>query len=155
MASRYDRNRKAGIVDRAIALPREARETDQLAAEAEWFIADRYGLPRTVNDGPDEGWDFVLDHQPRAKARATTVDIKWTPLLNGSLLCVLGKVRAHVYVLVVGPVRADFQAVGFAWAATLRASVRDKGHGPTHALTQDELHPNVDLLFASCGYPPL
>jgi hypothetical protein len=145
MASRYTRNRARGIKDQAIALPLEPKANDRMAAAAEHFIADRYGLPRTKNDRPDKGHDFKLG--PR-----TTLDVKWSPRLDAALLVPLKKVRATVYVLVVGDKPSEFRLAGFAWSGKVRASLGDKGHGPTHVVPQSELHPNVDLLMATQGF---
>lgn len=140
MVVRYDRNRRRGIVDRAVKTPVPARENDRLAKAAEVLFAVTYGLPIPSDARPVDS-EFTL-----GKA---TIDVKWTPRLDGSLIHFMGsRTRSTFYVLIVG--MDPMTIVGWAWGKDLHASVRDLGHGPTYVLRQDELRAaSVDLLMAS------
>ncbi len=139
-AERYHRNRARGIEDRAIALPLPAAENDRAAKGAEDYFADIYGLPHADNDGPENA-EFVCG--------TASIDVKWTPRLNGRLLhSMTSRTRATYYVLVVG----TYAVAGWAWGYELHRSVRDLGHGRTYCLDQEDLHENVDMMMATLGY---
>jgi hypothetical protein len=146
LVSRYDRNRAAGVVDQAIALPLPPRLNDELAKAAEQFVADRYGLPMGPDTRVDPGWDFIIRTNP-----ILTVDVKWSPRSDADLLVKKGGLKAMAYVLVVGPTLAQFRFAGWSWRGPLVEAVVDKGHGPCHGLPQSRLHSNVDLFFAAAG----
>lgn len=151
-ASRYDANRRRHTRDQAIALPMEPRLNDALAHEAELLVARRYELPTMfiASSRPDVGYDFAL---ARRGCRTTFVDVKWSPRDVADLLVGVGKLRAHAYVLVTGDAPERMTIRGFAWRHSLRLRTEDKGHGPVHIVSQDDLR-NADILFASCGYAP-
>lgn len=143
-AERFRQNRAAGIVDRAVHLPFDAERTDELAAIAEYLFARRYDLPHRMLGGPDDGADFTIN--------GLRIGVVWTPRRDGQLLRRIDTVKADYYVLIVGD--PPDKIVGFTDAATVRASIVDLGHGPTHAVPQDALDWDVDFLVASLRRSP-
>lgn len=140
MTERYYRNRRAGVVDRAVHLPLPAAENDRVAKLAEDYFCDLYGLPH------DDG---LRPKNAEIEVGPASIDVKWTPLLRGRLIHRLdSRTRCTYYVLVVNQPE-DFHLAGWAWGFELRASVMDLGHGRTYALDQEKLHQNVDLMMAT------
>lgn len=141
---RYGVKRRAGVKDRAIALPDDARQVDALAAAAERYVAallGRLAANRDVGVGPD-----LQD----VNLHGLRLDVKWTPREDGRLMKpVAQKDPKDLYVLVTGATPERFRVRGWAWRRELERRVRDFGHCPTHALDQSELRPFHDLLAVS------
>jgi hypothetical protein len=158
MADRYRRSRQLGIADRAVALPYDPETTDDRAKRAEIWFADRFGLPHPEEDGPRD-WDFrftTSEYPPRL----VTIDVKWSDYPRGHLIHrQQSRTRCSHYILVIGEADAwgssAFRLAGWAYGYELHGSIRDLGHGPVYALSQSELHPDVDRLMAALGRPAI
>jgi len=136
---RYFVDRKLGCRGHKMFNARDPAYQDEMAGEAERFFAQRFELPEPDNL-PDRGWDF--------KIGGVTIDVKWTDYNDGRLLLKCdSRSRADVYVLVVGKTPQAFRIVGYAYAAKLKASQKDLGHGPVYALDQAQLNPSVRKLI--------
>lgn len=137
---RYDNNRKAGNVDRAINVGPDPRWNDAMAAAAEEYVALAMGLPyEGAIDKPDRGWD--LSFQGRR------IQVKWTKYEDGRLIVSPKQtIAADYYVLVTGGSTDEFRIAGWATAKELKSNTTDLGYGITYALSQVRLRPLSELL---------
>lgn len=142
--SRYQRNRAAGVVDRAIALPRDPETNDALAEAAEHYVLDPYGFGDLVDERGPRPCDWWVIHDVKGRAVRSCGDVKWTPLESGGLMVAQAKVAAHrctVYCLVVGePPRTPFRLVGWEYGYRLELSPDPgKARVPSWYIPQDAL----------------
>lgn len=152
-AQRYRDRRADGTVDRAVALPLPAEENDEVAAQAEQFVGDRYGMRIDTRRKPDVG-DFLVGQRTDDRPRGMVLDVKWTPLENGRLVTFVdARVKADIYVLVTG-MPGSFRIAGWIWGFLHRKHDGNLGHGPRHVTSQSDLKQNTDLMMATMGHPP-
>ena len=171
-AERYESSRAAGVIDRAIKLPFNPRETDRLAKMAEYWFLQRYGMESQVQGGMDtcdfryyfKTKKYQVDKYP--VQRVAHGNIKWTPRLDGHLVVPKDggdKHRCLVYVLIVGdPDHPEtLRCGGWAWGhriVTPEHLTDLDGRLPKagYALPQADLWQNPDILMA-CTFnsPPL
>lgn len=137
---RYTKDRKQGVVDRAINVGPDPLLNDAMAAAAEEYVAKALGLPFAgAIDKPDRGWDMSFGGR--------RVQVKWTQYEHGKLIASPMQTNtADYYVLVTGSTTDEFTIAGWATAKELKSSTTDLGYGITYALGQERLRPFDGLL---------
>jgi hypothetical protein len=149
-ASRYVKDRSAGLTDRAVGVPPDRRYwTDGMAGLAEDYVADLLGVARNELEVPDDGSDLRLGE--------LTINVKWTPRPDGHLIypeARRDRLCADLFVLVTGGEPEWFVARG--WVSRdrfRRAPVDDVGYGPTLMVPTAWLMPMLNLLPPETWWP--
>jgi hypothetical protein len=143
-AQRYHDRRNEGIPHTGVALPLSPQLNDEVAALAEQYFGDLYGLPIDTGRVPDNG-DF--------KVGGYVLDIKWTPRSSGCIVTFVNcRIKADIYVLILG-MPGSFRIAGWTWGKLHRRRFGDLGHGIRNLTKPGELRHDVDFMMSKIIAP--
>ncbi len=130
--SRYENARKKNIKNNRIGSQSDS-STDLEGIAAEIAFCKLFNLYPDLQIGELPAYDAML-----RDGRA--VDVKATKYQSGHVTAVMNKkdMPADLYALMVGTF-PSYRFAGFCRGDELMASIKDLGHGPTHAISQDKL----------------